>query len=56
MPLFTEQFVIVLHPEHELAALEAVRAADLTGQRYLNRANCEFFHCLSPAGASMDFS
>ena len=49
MPLFKEQFMIVLHPKHELAALEAVRAADLTGQRYLNRANCEFFRCLYPA-------
>jgi len=44
MPLFKEQFMIVLHPEHELASREVVRAADLSGQRYLNRASCEFFH------------
>ena len=48
MPLFNEQFMIVLHPQHELAARETVRAADLSGQRYLNRANCEFFHTVGP--------
>ena len=48
MALFREQFMIVLHPRHELAAREAVRAADLSGQRYLNRANCEFYHTVGP--------
>jgi DNA-binding transcriptional LysR family regulator len=48
MALFREQFMIVLHPRHELAAREAVRAADLSGQRYLNRASCEFYHTVGP--------
>ena len=43
MPLFREQFMIAVAPEHPLAALEAVRARDLSGQRYLNRINCEFY-------------
>jgi LysR family hydrogen peroxide-inducible transcriptional activator len=41
MPLFREQFMIVVHPEHPLAAQTAIRVQDLTGHRYLNRANCE---------------
>jgi LysR family transcriptional regulator, hydrogen peroxide-inducible genes activator len=48
MPLFKEQFVIVLHPQHELAGRDAVRAADLSGQRYVNRVNCEFAHMVGP--------
>ena len=48
MPLFKEQFMIVLHPQHELAARDVVRAADLSGQRYLNRASCEFYHTVGP--------
>ncbi len=43
LPLFREQFVIVLHPEHELASRNVVKAADLNGQRYINRTNCEFY-------------
>jgi len=42
MPLFREQFVIVLSPDHPLASLDVVRPGDLSGCRYLNRINCEF--------------
>ena len=34
--------VIALHPRDALADRPALRLADLDGQRYLNRMNCEF--------------
>ena len=42
LPLYREQFVIVLHPRHRLAASTSVRVRDLCGERYLSRINCEF--------------
>lgn len=42
MPLFREQFMIALGKRHPLASRNAIRASDLNGQRYLNRANCEY--------------
>ena len=41
LPLFREQFFIVLGLKHQLAAKNAVRVSDLDGERYLNRINCE---------------
>ncbi len=42
MPLFREQFMIALAKRHRLANRNAIRAADLNGERYINRANCEY--------------
>ena len=42
MPLFREQFMIALGRGHHLANRNAVRVRDLDGERYLNRANCEY--------------
>jgi DNA-binding transcriptional LysR family regulator len=42
MPLFREQFLVVLPVGHPLAERSAIRARDLNGIRYLNRINCEF--------------
>jgi DNA-binding transcriptional LysR family regulator len=42
MPLYREQFVIVLDPRHRLANLSAVRVRDLDGEPYLWRTNCEY--------------
>jgi DNA-binding transcriptional LysR family regulator len=42
IPLFREQFVIVLSPEHRLAEANAVRVCDLDGEHYLERINCEY--------------
>lgn len=42
MPLFREPFVIVVSPDHPLASRDAITPLDLTGERYLNRINCEF--------------
>jgi DNA-binding transcriptional LysR family regulator len=55
MPLFREQFVIVLHPQHKLAQRNVVTAAELTGQRYLNRTNCEFYHTVGPSWRAHGF-
>ncbi len=41
LPLYREQFVIVVHPRHRLAGKNAIRVAELDGERYLNRTNCE---------------
>ena len=42
MPLFREQFMIVMSPDHPLASRNSITARDLSGHRYLNRINCEF--------------
>jgi LysR family transcriptional regulator, hydrogen peroxide-inducible genes activator len=42
LPLFEEKFVITVGPGHRLVKQNAVRSADLHGERYLSRANCEF--------------
>jgi len=42
MPLYREQFLVVLAAEHPLSAKNGVRPSDLNGIRYLNRINCEF--------------
>jgi len=41
LPLYREQFKIVLEPAHRLAAQAAVRVKELDGERYLARVNCE---------------
>jgi DNA-binding transcriptional LysR family regulator len=41
-PLFREQMMIVVHPDHPFAARNGVAVKDLDGEAYLNRANCEF--------------
>lgn len=42
MPLFREQLMIVIAQGHRLARGDAVGCADLDGEPYLNRVNCEF--------------
>jgi LysR family hydrogen peroxide-inducible transcriptional activator len=42
MPLFREQFMIAINPEHRLAKNNAISVSDLNGERYLNRINCEY--------------
>jgi DNA-binding transcriptional LysR family regulator len=41
MPLFREQFMIVVAQGHGLASRNAIRVPELDGERYLNRVNCE---------------
>jgi DNA-binding transcriptional LysR family regulator len=42
IPLYREQYVIVLRPDHRLAAGKAVCVRDLNGEHYLSRINCEY--------------
>jgi LysR family hydrogen peroxide-inducible transcriptional activator len=42
LPLFREQFVIVMHPQHRLCDASTVRVNDLHGELYLSRVNCEY--------------
>lgn len=54
-PLFQENFVIAVAPDHPFAKKDAVRFTDLNGQRYLVRWNCEvgdqFIAALKEKGA-----
>jgi DNA-binding transcriptional LysR family regulator len=43
IPLYTEEFVVVLPPNHPLAAKKVLKVWDLDGQPYVNRINCEVF-------------
>jgi DNA-binding transcriptional LysR family regulator len=42
MPLFREQIVIAIHPNHRLAKAQTIRVKDLDGESYIHRMNCEF--------------
>ncbi len=42
IPLFREQMVIVVHPNHRLANRPAVRVKDLNHESYIHRNHCEF--------------
>lgn len=42
MPLFKEQMMVVIPPNHPLGTKEVVRVKDLHGMAYVNRAKCEF--------------
>jgi LysR family transcriptional regulator, hydrogen peroxide-inducible genes activator len=42
MPLFREQMMFVVNPQHRLARLNAIPVRELDGECYLNRINCEF--------------
>jgi DNA-binding transcriptional LysR family regulator len=41
LPLYREQFQIVIEPGHRLARQSAIRVKDLDGEHYLARVNCE---------------
>jgi DNA-binding transcriptional LysR family regulator len=43
VPVFSEKFVIVLPPGHPFAEKEVIRVAELDGQPYVGRSNCEVF-------------
>jgi len=45
-PLYRERFVIACSAGHPFARKNAVRVADLDGQPYLARINCEYFDAL----------
>lgn len=43
LPIFEEQFVIVLPPNHRLCASNPIHASQLNKQPYVSRSNCEVF-------------
>lgn len=45
-PLYQERFVIACSAGHEFARKSAIRVAELDGQPYLARINCEYFDAL----------
>jgi len=42
LPLYREQFMIVIAPDHHLSKQSAIRVHDLNGEHYLFRVNCEY--------------
>ncbi|MFB9979273.1 LysR family transcriptional regulator [Mesorhizobium kowhaii] len=42
LPLFREQMVMAIHPEHRLANQQCVRVRDMNSESYIHRNNCEF--------------
>ncbi len=43
LPLFTEDFVLAIAPIHRLANADVVSCKELDGEKYINRANCEYY-------------
>jgi DNA-binding transcriptional LysR family regulator len=50
LPIFEEDFVVLLPPNHRLCASNPVRAAELHDEPYVSRSNCEVF---APVGADL---
>ena len=46
LPLYRERFVVAVGAGHPFERLNAVRVKDLHGQKYLARANCEYYEYL----------
>jgi DNA-binding transcriptional LysR family regulator len=46
LTLYRERFVVAFGPGHPFERFNAVRIKDLHGQRYLARANCEYYEYL----------
>ena len=40
-PLYQERYIVLFPPGHRFAAMEEIRLADLSGERYLDRLSCE---------------
>ncbi|MEM8792162.1 MAG: LysR family transcriptional regulator [Pseudomonadota bacterium] len=49
-PLFTESYVMTFPEGHRFEAMDCVRLADLDGERYLRRLNCEYLDVLELEG------
>ena len=47
IPLYRERYVVALPPGHRLARLNQVPIAELAGECYLSRINCEYYDYLS---------
>jgi DNA-binding transcriptional LysR family regulator len=47
VPIFNEKFVVVLPPGHPWEQKNAIRVAELDGQPYVGRSNCEVFDAVT---------
>lgn len=47
VPIFEERFVVLLPPNHRLVAHDPIRVAELNGEPYVSRSNCEVFEYVS---------
>jgi len=47
VPIFSERFVIVLPPGHPWEKKNAIRVAELNGEPYVGRSNCEVFQMVT---------
>lgn len=47
LPIFNEKFVIVLPPGHPWEQKNAIRVAELDGQPYVGRSNCEVYNAVT---------
>ena len=47
VPIFSERFVIVLPPGHPWERKNAIRVAELNGEPYVGRSNCEVFQMVT---------
>lgn len=56
VPLFTDRIGVVLPSEHRLAAQDQVSCVALDDERYVNRADCEYFEPISAAFAEIAVS
>jgi DNA-binding transcriptional LysR family regulator len=56
LPLFEEAFAVAVAPGHRFASADFVRAADLDGEPYINRSNCEYYDAVSAAFAARGIS
>lgn len=50
-PLFSERYVVAVPKNHRFARMNAIPVADLAGEAYLERANCEFDSFFDALGA-----
>ncbi len=41
LDLYRERFVVIFPPDHQLAALNAIKLSDLSGEDYVDRLSCE---------------
>lgn len=54
VPLFREQIVAAINPRHRLANGSTIRVADLDGECYIHRMNCEFAGYADPIFAAQN--
>lgn len=55
-PLYSERYVIAFAPGHRFETMAAVSYADLDGENYLQRENCEFSDHMHESGDRVDIS